>query len=345
MANGRDGNALSNSIFKELIARLRTAPYSSSYDAGILFDQQQLRCVADEMCAEAGVNVRFHTFFVDCIATRDPIRVQSIRCASKAGLEELAAEYFIDCTGDADLAAAARCAFTVGRPSDNLAQPMTLNFRMANVSIQSIPDREEINWRFVQAKQHGDINCPRENILFFPTLFPGVLHFNTTRVLGELGTDPDSLSRAEMEGRRQVTQIAEWLRRNIPGFEDAYVSEIATQIGVRETRHIVGEYLLTAEDILQARKFPDCAARGCYPMDIHSPTGEGTQILGPPPNDWYEIPLRCLKPVNSANILVAGRPISATHEAHAAIRIMAIACSLGQAAGEYAASLVTSDRN
>ncbi|MEM2529323.1 MAG: FAD-dependent oxidoreductase, partial [Ignisphaera sp.] len=107
--------------------------------------------------------------------------------------------------------------------------------------------------------------------------------------------------------------------------------------GIRETRRIIGEYTMTGEDIIEARKFPDAIARGSYPIDIHSPTGPGTFIKGPPPSDYYEIPYRSLIPLKVENLIVAGRCISSTHEAQAAIRIIPIVVAIGQAAGTAAA--------
>ncbi len=109
------------------------------------------------------------------------------------------------------------------------------------------------------------------------------------------------------------------------------------QIGVRETRRILGEYVMTAEDILEARKFDDAIARGAYPIDIHSPTGEGTYIKSPPAGESYDIPYRCLVPKKIEDLLVAGRCISTTHEAQSAIRVIPIVVAIGQAAGTAAA--------
>ncbi|MNI57443.1 FAD dependent oxidoreductase [compost metagenome] len=126
------------------------------------------------------------------------------------------------------------------------------------------------------------------------------------------------------------------------GFEDAYLQTTAPQIGVRESRRVVGEYMLTAEELLSACKFEDGIARGTYPVDIHNPNGEGTVIKYLKPGEWYEIPFRCLVPKRIENLLVGGRPVSATHEAHSAIRVQPIAIALGQAAGAAAALCVQS---
>jgi hypothetical protein len=128
-----------------------------------------------------------------------------------------------------------------------------------------------------------------------------------------------------------------FFRRYVPGFEQAYVAQSGVQIGVRETRRIVGEYRLTAEDVLTARKFPDVVARGAYPIDIHDPRGIGTRLERLPLGEAYDIPLGCLLPQRADRLLVAGRCISGTHEAHSSYRVMPIAMATGQAAGVCAA--------
>jgi hypothetical protein len=134
-----------------------------------------------------------------------------------------------------------------------------------------------------------------------------------------------------------MRQIASFLQRHVPGFANAYAVQSGTHIGVRETRRIVGEYQLTANDLLSARKFDDAVARGTYPMDIHNPQGKGTILQRLPPGEAYDIPLRCLQPKGVDHLLVAGRCISGTHEAHSSYRVMPIAMSTGQAAGVCAA--------
>jgi hypothetical protein len=140
------------------------------------------------------------------------------------------------------------------------------------------------------------------------------------------------LSYAEAESRRQMRQIADFLHDYVPGFEKAYAVQSGINIGVRETRRIVGEYRLDASDVLSARKFDDAIARGAYPVDIHNPTGSGTVLKRLPPGEAYDIPLRCLLPQSTENLLVAGRCISGTHEAHSSYRVMPIVMATGQAA-------------
>ena len=152
-----------------------------------------------------------------------------------------------------------------------------------------------------------------------------------------LGTDVFDWSCAEWQSRRQLRQIAKFLRRHVPGFEDAYVAQSGVHAGVRETRRIIGDYRLTAEDVLAARKFDDVIARGSYPVDIHNPKGSGTVLRRLPEGEAYDIPLRCLLPQGIEGLLVAGRCLSGSHEAHSSYRVMPIVMATGQAAGVCAA--------
>jgi FAD-dependent oxidoreductase family protein len=131
----------------------------------------------------------------------------------------------------------------------------------------------------------------------------------------------------------------------VPGFEESYNAQSGATIGVRETRRILGEYQLTADDVLHCRKFPDVVARGSYPIDIHNPEGKGTVLRHLPAGDAYDVPLRCLLPQGVGRLLVAGRCISGTHEALSSYRVMPIAMATGQAAGVCAALAVRADRD
>jgi hypothetical protein len=130
------------------------------------------------------------------------------------------------------------------------------------------------------------------------------------------------------------------LRKDVPGFEQAHLSSLPAQIGIRESRRVMGDYVLTADDVLSARKFDDGIARGCYPVDIHNPSGTGTVIQELAPGEAYDIPYRCLTPRGFDNLLIAGRPISSDHAAHSSHRVMPIAACNGEAAGVAAGMCV-----
>jgi hypothetical protein len=225
---------------------------------------------------------------------------------------------------------------------------MTLMFRMAEfhrAAFEGYVKENPKEWRGVhglwdlvrQATAAGELKLPREDILFFATPHEGEVSVNSTRVTRVLGTDVWDLSYAEWMSRRQMRQIAEFLKRYVPGFEKSYVMQSGVNVGVRETRRIIGDYQLTADDVLSARKFDDAIARGAYPVDIHNPTGTGTVLKRLPPGEAYDIPLRSLMPKNAEGVIVAGRCISGTHEAHSSYRVMPIVMATGQAAGVTAA--------
>jgi hypothetical protein len=334
-ANGRP---LVAGIFQEVLDRMAAVGGFGAERAPTAFDPEALKLVADQLCAEAGVRLRFHTLLRGAETCRS--RVVRIHTDSKSGAETWSAEVFIDCTGDADLAFLAGVPCDQGRDEDGLTQPMTLNFRMAGVDVHRMPPAEEINRLFDAAKAQGRVRCPRENVLFFWTLQPDVVHFNTTRVTGLDPTRADDLTAAELDARRQAHELAAFLRADVAGFERAYLQQCAAQIGVRESRRIRGRYALTGDDVVAARKFPDGIARSNYPIDIHSPTGAGTVIREVPAGDYYEIPYRCLVPEGVENLLVAGRSVSSTHEGQSALRVMPTCFAMGQAAGTAAAMAV-----
>src|SRR5262249_51489281 len=176
-----------------------------------------------------------------------------------------------------------------------------------------------------QATAAGDLDLPREDMLFFATPHEREVSVNSTRVGGALGISVWDLTRAEWESRRQMRQITAFLRRYVPGFERAYVAQSGVNVGVRETRRIRGEYRLTGADVLEGRRWDDVIARGSYPIDIHNPNGKGTILRHLRAGEAYDIPLRCLLPVGVDRLTVGGRCISGTHEAHSSYRVMPIA--------------------
>ena len=308
------------------------------------FDPEWFKLVALELLDEAGVHFVFHAFASGILGDG---RVEGAVFETKSGPLAIRARVTIDCTGDGDVAVQAGAPSEVGR-SDGLVQPMTLMFRVVEFhrqNFESYVEKHPKQWRGVhglwdlvrEATQAGELRLPREDILFFATPHEEEVSVNSTRVTRVLGTDVWDLSFAEWASRRQMRQIAEFLRRYVPGFEESYVAQSGVQVGVRETRRILGDYQLNADDVLAARKFDDAIARGAYPIDIHNPTGTGTVLKRLPAGEAYDIPLRCLMPKSVDGLIVAGRCMSGTHEAHSSYRVMPIVMATGQAAGVCAA--------
>lgn len=309
------------------------------------FDPEMFKIVAMDLLDKYQVNMLFHAFASSIFYEND---IKGAVLETKSGPLVITAKNIIDCTGDGDIAASAGAGYNVGRESDGLVQPVTLMFRVVEFQRQAfkayIKDHPD-QWRGVhglwdlikKASDAGELDLPREDILFFDTPHPRELSVNSTRVTRVLGIDVWDLSYAEWEGRRQVKQIAAFMNKYVPGFEDAYVAQTGVTAGVRETRRIIGDYMLTAEDVMAARKFDDGVAKCSYPMDVHNPTGKGTMLKRLPAGESYDIPLRSLLPKGLEHILVAGRCISGTHEAHSSYRVMPTAMAMGQGAGVCAA--------
>lgn len=355
---GRHGSLIGG-FFAEVVMEMdKRGAYGAALSPAA-FDEEMLKYVYDQLLLEAGVKVQFHTYLESVEMEEEAI--QSIQVFSKAGKERFLASVFIDCSGDADLAANAGISFEVGRSEDGLTQAMTVSFRMANVDKAEMQAKGNLRKAralvepyFQAALAKGDLVYPyRPFIHFYDYPRAGVLHFNMTRITEVSGLSANDLSHAEMEGRRQAFLIAGWLQQSVPWFKNAYLEKVACQVGVRETRHIKGLYTLTQNDITEARKFEDGIARSRYFIDIHNPKGshdvqqkEGKQgelrkDFGPPEGDYYEIPFRCLVSHQCSNLIVACRALSATHEAAAAARVMATMHGIGEAAGVAASYAVS----
>lgn len=321
-------------IFKEIVDRLKKYnAYKDSEHFGNIhhcFDPEILKFVLFRMITEEKIKIFLHTFVTGTVVKNK--RIKKVILQSKSGKEEVEPEIVVDTTGDADIAFYSGVPYQKGR-EDGALQPATLHFRMGGVDVRKIPSREEINNLYLKAKKEGKIKIPRENLLWFDTTIPDVIHFNTTRILNIDGTNRDDLTRAEIEAREQVMEIVNFLKENVPGFEKSYLIATGAQIGIRETRRIVGEYILNKDDILKAKKHPDGIACGSYGIDIHNPEGEGTIFIKLKEGEYYNIPYRCLINNSIENLIVAGRCISTTPEAFSAIRIQPICYATGQAAG------------
>jgi hypothetical protein len=289
---------------------------------------------AEDLCREAGVNLLFHHTLADVI--REGRRIAGLVLLSKSGFTAVQGRQYVDATGDADVAFRAGCACEQGGPSGH-AQPMTTCFKLSGVEVDRMPKWEELTRLFHAAKAAGEIDCPRENVLYFHCLEPDVIHFNTTRVIHRQGTDGADLSAAEIEARTQVRELCRFLQAKVSGFENSRLHSIAQHIGVRETRRVRGLAYLEREAFVNRRKFPDAIARVRYPIDIHNPDGTGTELIHMPEDEWYEIPYGCVVAREVDNLTVGGRPISVDHAIHSSMRVMPSACTVGQAAGLGAA--------
>lgn len=366
------GEQMVRGLPDELIGRLQRRGASPGHIADTTtycstvtpFDAEELKIELETLLEEAGGEVLYHTQLATVF--REGARIRSILVCNKAGLTEIRGRVFVDATGDADVASKAGVECQHGRMADAATQPMTMNLKLANVDVEAIrryalENPEDFLWangkdegirrlRFApsislsgflsawgKARENGEVDVPRDQVLFFETAVSGVVIVNTSRILGLNPTNPYDLSRAEKIGRRQCGQIFRFLREKCPGFSNAIRMDTAAKVGVRESRHVKGLYTLTADDLTSERDFEDCIACGGYPIDIHSPDGEKTHTTQASRSISYQIPLRCLLVDDPENLVIVGRSISATHEAAAAVRVTPIAMAIGQAGGTIAA--------
>ena len=293
--------------------------------------EEYVKLALDRLIIREGVQPLFHAYM--CGVEKEGETIKAVQVAAKCGVLRFEAKYFIDCTGDADLAMQAGCPFRLGR-EDGLCQPMTLCFRIGNIDIPTFDkNRPLMQQLYKRFQAEGKIRNPRENVLVFYTHVDGMLHFNTTRVVKMDPTNPFDVTQAEMIAREQMFELYYFLRDHVPGCEKSQLLYSASEIGVRESRMIDGEYVLNQEDLINCVKFDDRIAAGNYDIDIHNPEGAGTSHYYFKDGTWYTIPYRSLLPKGADNLLVAGRCISSTHEAQASIRIMPIVATLGHAAG------------
>ena len=325
---------LTGGIFSEIVGKLRELGAMEGDDK---FSDEYLKLVLNRMIKEAGVTVLYHAYLKD--VEKEGKSIKSVTLSALGQDIKIAADTFIDATGDGVLSYLAGCSFMLGRKGDNLCQPMTLCFRAANVDVgRFYAEMPEMQKLYKEKQSSGEIRNPRENILTFVVPAKGIIHFNTTRVVKLNPTDPFDVTEAEFAAREQVFELFDLLKASFSSMKDADLIMTAAGIGVRESRMIEGEHILTANDLKECTKFPDSVARGNYDIDIHNPEGTGTSHYYFAPEEYYTIPYRSLTVKDADNLLVAGRCISADHEAQASIRIMPICASTGEAAG-IAASL------
>jgi len=325
-----------------------------------LVEPEAVKSVAMEMLLARDVDVLLHATFAGAVMDGD--RIRGVVIESKAGREAILAQTVVDCTGDADVALRAGVPCEKGDGHGGM-QPPTLMFCMTGVDTETL--RQSLrndpqtyladfipaeyfgnNNRFIvvglrsllQKARESGLNIPTERTILITGLRDGEVWVNMTRVKGIDGTDPQSLTTGEIETRRQIEAIRKYLVTYVPGFEHAYFSKAAPFLGIRETRRIVGQYVMNRDDILQCRRFDDAIAVGSYPIDLHRPGDNDCTLEWC--GDCYDVPYRSLLPQRVSHLLVAGRCISTTHEAMAAIRVMSTCMAMGEAAGRAAAMAV-----
>jgi hypothetical protein len=359
-----EGKQVIKGIAQEIIDRLMALGASPGHlrdTVGFVhtitpYHPEMYKVLALDMLKEAGVKLILHSF-VDSVETEaGGDRIRSVQLTSKSGRIDVRGRIFIDTTGDADVAYLAGAPCLQGRDGDKLTQPMTMKFRMRGVDLARVkqymlehPDEfyRKTPWAeladlplsgvlgYYKHWKAANLPINRDQVLFFTGPADDEVLVNTTRVQGLDGTNVEDLTEAEELGRKQVLMVAEFMS-SLPGFEKASISSVGSQIGIRETRRIDGQYALQVDDVVKGRRFDDVIARSGYPIDIHDPSGKGVTAAWVEGDGAYDIPYRCLLPKRITNLLTGGRCISTTHEALATTRLTPSCMATGQAAGSAA---------
>jgi hypothetical protein len=266
---------------------------------------------------------------------------------NKSGRMAVTGDILIDATGDGDVAHFLGAPWVKGSEKDGLMQPATLFFRLSGVDREAVdryisehPEERHFKTFARVAKELGEFIPSKHDVLFFYTPRSDEVAVNTTRIHHVDGTNVFDRTKAELETRRQVRTLVQFFKKYVPGFQNCYLSNTAPEVGFRETRRVIGDYVLNKEDVIHVHQFPDNIAQCSYMIDIHDHTGTQLFYTPVPEGKSYGIPYRCLLPQKVENLIIAGRCISVTQEAHGSVRVMPPSFSLGQAAGTAAAIAV-----
>lgn len=325
------------------------------------FDAEALKLVCQRMVLEAGAKILYHTLVTGTL--KDGDRLTGIQITHKAGSETLTADVIIDASGDGDVVALSGAPFEFGRASDGRVQPISLMFKISHVDNDALREYtknhgEEVRRTEKQLETYmaqplninsgfndklqayikaNNVPLIRSGLLFFNTIYEDEFIVNTSAVYGVNPLNPWELSEAENVAREQVFALFDFFKKEIPGFAQSRLVSVGARLGVRESRRTIGEYMLTGQDILEQRRFPDDVVTCAYPVDIHSLVpGEKSSAGYPYHGETYGIPYRCLVPQKIDQLLVAGRCISVTREAQGSMRTSPTVMALGHAAGTAA---------
>lgn len=376
MKNALDSaSLLTKGIFLEVCERLEKAGGGAKFKDGNpgWFNPEIYKIILDEICTEAGIELMFDNQIISI--KKENLNLKEVYTLNKGGCFSISAKQFIDCTGDGDLIALSGINYKEG--SDESRQAMSLRFMMSNINLNELgkwlEENDKTNDSPVYHLDNGDIllssaytyerdwtlkpffdealkkgDLKKEDAAYFQIFSipgsPGLLAFNCPRITPDKKTlnplNSEDTSWVLIHGRQMIKRISNFCKQYLPGFEKSYLCQIAPHIGVRESRRLIGQYILSAEDVLSGKKFGDKVASSNWPVDIHpSKIGEKGQLRHPPKGDYYDIPLRSLLPRENEinNLIVAGRCLSASFEAQGSARIQPNCFAMGEAAGLLAA--------
>lgn len=354
---GGTGRRIVGGIAHETGNRVVQAGFGIRNSHGIWFEVEGLKLLLDRMAEEAGVSLLYHTFFCDTIIEDEAVVGAVIQ--NKNGRQVIRASRIIDCTGDGDVAFRAGSPCETGRTSDHRCQPVTLMFTIGGVEWSRVlafteeyrkenPD-DKFPWKlkrvYAEAVKRGDMRPFQTGNMgwwWTPTR-PDQVGVNFTHVIYVDSTRAEDLTAATIEARKQAYETIKVYRKYVPGMEKCYMVSTPNTIGIRESRRIMGDYILTEQDVKEQREFTDNICYGSFFVDIHCIDGPGMDptVWRPPAGFKYHIPYRILLPQGIDNLLTAGRCVSCTHIALGSIRVMAPCIGMGEAAGTAAALSLT----
>jgi len=307
-------------------------------------DPEVLKRVYDDAAIESGVSLLYHTFVYDVLLSPDKRSVEGVVIVNKTGRSFVRCSYIIDATGDGDIAAFAGVPFLKGGDEGEL-QPGSMCYLLGNVDkqkfnqfLQQSGDTGQLHATVEKAIAEGALPEGRKSISGLAWVNDYLVGVNFGHVFGIDGTKAEDLTRGAIEGRKTAERQVQFFRAYVPGFEQAHMVASGEQVGIRETRRIQGDYVLTAEDFMNARSFPDDIARNAYYIDIHLANSTSNMTFNHlPPGVSHGVPYRVLLPVGIDNLWVAGRSASCDRAVQGSLRVMPNCFSMGQASGTAAA--------
>ena len=332
----------------EFLHRLVAENYADFYSEqshSLIFDPEGMIAICQKMVLESGAQLLLHSLVTGVI--QDGGRLKGVIVENKSGRSACLAKVIIDATGDGDIAARAGAAFDCGN-EEGLLQPVSLEFLLGNVDATKVSGDSvgEVIAYIQKAKEDGTWKIPSDQFFSWgrvkkcgaPDIPESAFFFiNASNAPGINGASAEDLTTAEVECRKQVPLLLEFLQKYVPGFEKCYLDRTAAQVGIRETRRIRGKYTLTRQDILEARHFYDGIVPGCNSIDVHHVKGKvfGHEFLAK--GTHYQIPWRCFLPEKGEGLIVTGRCLSADHYALGSVRVMVVCMPMGEACGIAAA--------
>ncbi len=338
-----DSTRIAGGVIYEVARRLVEEDAGWMNYNGVWFEVEKLKFLLERMMHEAGVRLLYHTFFCDAVV-EDGIILGAV-IQNKSGRQWVKARRIVDCTGDGDVAAAAGAPFEQGRPGDGQCQPTTLMFTIGGVDWPQVEAWRGHDYQqrqvWEEAQRRGDMEPFQTTIMGFwwtPTR-PDQVGINFTHITAIDSTKAEDLTRATIEGRRQAFHCIDVFRKYVPGMDKCYMVSTPNTVGLRESRRIIGELVLTENDLKTQRIWDDSIGHGAFFIDIHHIDGPGMDdtVWYPEKGFHYQIPYRILLPQRVENLLVAGRCVSVTHVALGSIRVMVQCALTGEAAGAASA--------